>query len=354
MQDGKKVGEATPRRSRMPLFLLWMLLFNGTWLSIVVTGSHWVTLAEHWGIAVAMAIGSYFAGSTPMGGGTVGFPVLVLLFDQPAKMGRDFSFAIQSIGMVSASILIFCMRMQIEKRMLLWSLIGTTIGTPLGVMFVAPYVPELLVKLTFATLWASFGLLHFAKIREIATMSGCNKLSAKLDQRVGFGIGFLGGMTIAATTGVGIDLAVYVAIVLLSRADMKVAVPTSVILMAYTSLIGIGSLAVLSRAAPESFTLSEGLFGNWLAAAPVVALGAPTGVIMVRLIPRAFTLLIVSGLCIVQFFWTLRNEWERMTTPMLLGAFAALFALNLVFMFIYDAGKRYERRRALEAGPAPA
>ena len=42
----------------------------------------WQTLVDHWGIALAMAIGSYAAGSTPMGGGTVGFPVLVLLFGE--------------------------------------------------------------------------------------------------------------------------------------------------------------------------------------------------------------------------------------------------------------------------------
>jgi hypothetical protein len=30
-------------------------------------------------MAIAMTIGSYVAGSTPMGGGTVGFPVLFLL-----------------------------------------------------------------------------------------------------------------------------------------------------------------------------------------------------------------------------------------------------------------------------------
>jgi hypothetical protein len=36
-----------------------------------------------------MAFGSYVAGSTPMGGGTVGFPILVLLFDLPATLGRD-------------------------------------------------------------------------------------------------------------------------------------------------------------------------------------------------------------------------------------------------------------------------
>ncbi len=200
----------------MPLLVLWFALFYGVWLTIVALGSHWLTLAEHWGIAVAMAVGSYFAGSTPMGGGTVGFPVLVLLFDEPARMGRDFSFAIQSIGMVSASVLIFCMRQQLETRLLKWSLIGSAIGTPLGLAFIAPHVPDLTVKLIFATLWASFGMLHFAKIREIGLMTGCHKLSAGQDQRIGFWVGLLAGATIASTTGVGIDLALYIVIVLLN------------------------------------------------------------------------------------------------------------------------------------------
>jgi len=329
----------------MPLLVLWFALFYGVWLTIVALGSHWETLGEHWGIAVAMAIGSYFAGSTPMGGGTVGFPVLVLLFDQPARMGRDFSFAIQSIGMVSASVLIFCLRQPLETRLLKWSVLGSTIGTSLGLLFIAPHAPDLLVKLIFATLWASFGMLHFAKIREISRMSGYHKLSAVQDRWIGLWLGVLAGATIAATTGVGIDLALYVVIVLLSRADMKVAVPTSVVLMAYTSVIGIGTQFTLSQMMPESYSLSEGLFGNWLAAAPVVAIGAPVGVIMVRLVPRAFTLLVVSGLCIVQFIWTLRNEWEQISTAALLGSIAGLLALNLVFMLVYDRGKRAEAKR---------
>ena len=344
------MGETAPTQAPGPgrcrWFVGWLVAFYGVWLAIISTGSHWSALIEHWGIAVAMAVGSYFAGSTPMGGGTVGFPVLVLLFDQPARMGRDFSFAIQSIGMTSAAILIFCMRQELERRLLKWSIIGTSVGTPLGVLFIAPHIPDLWIKLIFATLWASFGMLHFAKIREIGAMTGSHKLSARQDKWIGFWVGTLAGMTIAATTGVGIDLALYVVIVLLSRADLKVAIPTSVVLMAYTSVIGFGSLWVASVAQPATYALSEGLLGNWLAAAPIVALGAPLGVVMVRLVPRTVTLLIVSGLCLVQFLWTLRGEWERITTPVLLGTLAALLALNLVFMLVYDRGKRAEDRRS--------
>ena len=72
----------------------------------MLAGDLLLVIGERWGIAVAMAAGSYVAGSTPMGGGTVGFPVLVLLFEHSGAIGRDFAFAIQSIGMVSASIYI--------------------------------------------------------------------------------------------------------------------------------------------------------------------------------------------------------------------------------------------------------
>ena len=73
----------------------------------ILAGGHVSELYAHWPIALAMSLGSYFAGSTPMGGGTVGFPVLVMLQGEPSGMGRDFGFAIQSIGMFSASIFIW-------------------------------------------------------------------------------------------------------------------------------------------------------------------------------------------------------------------------------------------------------
>lgn len=64
-----------------------------------------------------MAIGFYAAGSTPMGGGTVGFPILVLLFKQSSMLGRDFSFTVQNIGMTSAAILIIRRRQPVEWPM---------------------------------------------------------------------------------------------------------------------------------------------------------------------------------------------------------------------------------------------
>ena len=87
----------TWNKSMLP-FVIWLLLFYSAWLAFVLFGNHLETVLVHWPMAAAMALGSYVAGSTPMGGGTVGFPVLVLLMDLPATLGRDFSFAIQAVG----------------------------------------------------------------------------------------------------------------------------------------------------------------------------------------------------------------------------------------------------------------
>ncbi len=48
------------------------------------------------------------------------------------------------------------------------------------------------------------------------------------DFRVGLLIGVFSGATVVAVTGVGIDMVLYAALVLLCRADLKIAIPTSV------------------------------------------------------------------------------------------------------------------------------
>lgn len=280
--------------------------FFCVWLYLVIGQNLWSDAVAHWPMALAMAIGSYAAGSTPMGGGTVGFPVLVLLFDLPASLGRDFSFAIQSIGMVSASIFILCRRQPLAWAILQGAMLGALVGTPLGIFFIAPYIPELWIKLTFAVVWASFGLLHLYRLDEIAGHSGMTEFDENWDFRLGLWVGLLAGATVAAVTGVGIDMVLYTALVLLCRADLKIAIPSSVVIMAYTSVLGVLVKTIFGNG------LQPGTFENWLAAAPVVAIGAPLGVFIVARIGRKPTLLVVAALCVGQFVWTLFNEQKTL------------------------------------------
>jgi len=326
------------RSRRLWPFFAWLALFYGAWLTLVLAGGWLETALAHWPMAVAMAFGSYLAGSTPMGGGTVGFPVLVLLMDLPATLGRDFSFAIQAVGMTSASIYILCRRQELEWPMLRAALPGTLLGTPLGIIFVAPLVPDLFIKLLFASMWCSFGLLHLRRINEITAYEGMTPHDVAFDHRVGFIIGFFGGLTIASITGVGIDMFIYMVLVLWCHADLRIAIPTSVVLMAFTSVVGVTVKLLLGG-------LQPGTFENWLAAAPIVALGAPFGALVVSRVGRRPTLILVSILCVLQFFWTLVHERAALNAWSIAAALLGVVVFLLVFQDMYRHGYRLARRQ---------
>ena len=323
-------------RSMLPFFT-WLLVFYTGWIVFVLAGDYLGTALAHWPMALAMAAGSYVAGSTPMGGGTVGFPVLVLMMDMPAVLGRDFSFAIQAVGMTSASIYILCQRMELEWPMLRAALPGALIGTPLGILYVAPMASDLFIKLLFAAMWCSFGLLHLRRINEITSYEGMTPHDIAFDHKIGFAVGLLGSLFISSITGVGIDMMIYMVLVLWCHADLKIAIPTSVILMAFTSLVGIAVKLMLGDIQP-------GAFENWIAAAPVVAIGAPLGAWVVSKIGRRPTLIVVSLLCVVQFVWTLVHERENLTAWSVSAALLGVALFLLVFQDMYRHGYRLARR----------
>jgi len=272
-----------------------------------------------------------------MGGGTVGFPILVLLFHEPATLGRDFSFAVQSIGMTSASIFVLSRRQPLEWVMLRWGLFGSLIGTPLGILFVAPHVSGLIIKVVFAVTWASFGVLHLRRTNDICANIGETPAAHRFDRNVGFAIGLLAGATVASVTGVGIDMILYAVMVLLMRADLKVAIPSSVIIMAFTSVVGIATKNSITGVQP-------GVAENWLAAAPVVALGAPLGAFIVHHVGRRWTLYFVAILCVGQFLWTMREEFATLGWLGIGCATGAVLALNVAFEWLWRVGDKLERR----------
>ncbi len=331
-----------PRKPHLWIWFLWIACFYTVWTWLVFGHGRWETVVAHWPIALTMAFGGYVAGSTPMGGGTVGFPILVLLFGLPATLGRDFSFAVQSIGMTSATIFILSRRQPLAWAMLKGAILGSFIATPLGILFLAPHVPSLWIKLVFAVIWASFGILHLFRIREIAGHTGMTDFDERWDFRTGVIVGLLAGGTVASVTGVGIDMAVYAALVLLCRADLKIAIPTSVVIMAFTSVLGICVKTLTTGIEP-------GVFENWLAAAPVVCLGAPLGALVVGLIGRKPTLLLVAVLCVGQFVWACYIEREALGVGGVAMALLAVAACLLGFekLRVWGAflvGERASRR----------
>ena len=130
---------------------------------------------------------------------------------------------------------------------------------------------------------------------------------------------------------------IYMVLVLWCHADLRIAIPTSVLLMAFTSLLGITIKWLAGSVQP-------GTFENWLAAAPVVALGAPLGALVVSRMGRRPTLLFVSLLCVGQFIWTLVHERGSLTPWSLCASLLGVLLFLLVFQDLYSRGNQLARR----------
>ena len=117
------------------------------WSVVITRPGNWLIALVQWPMALVMIGGSLVAGSTPMGGGTVAFPALVLGFGRSPAMARDFGLAIQSVGMISALLFIVKRGIPVERRMLTWAFAGAVVGLVLGTVLLAGYVPAEWVKL---------------------------------------------------------------------------------------------------------------------------------------------------------------------------------------------------------------
>jgi uncharacterized membrane protein YfcA len=317
-------------------WLVWLVAFYTIWLALLAEPGNAALVRAHWPIAATMLFGSYVAGSTPMGGGTIAFPILVLFFELPVTLGRDFAFAIQSVGMTSAAIFILVRRQRLAWSMLGGSLAGSLLGLPLGIILVAPAVPTVWVKMVFAVFWASFGFLHLARLDDFAGRAGQTAAEDRWEIGAGFLTGLLAAVSIVAVTGVGVDMLLYAVLVLVCRVDPKIAIPTSVVAMAFNSVYGMSIKLLVTGVEP-------GVFANWLAAAPVVALGAPLGAFVVGLIGRRPTLVFVAVLCVIQFCWACYHE--RATLG--LGGIAAATAAVAACLWGLDRLQSGERARRL-------
>jgi uncharacterized membrane protein YfcA len=221
--------------------------------------------------------------------------------------------------------LILCGRLPVAVRPLLWCMATAAIVVPVSSRAIVPLLDDSFIKLVFAVIWAGFGIMTLVKLRQLLTPHPRLARSARFDAIAGVLVGVVGGLA-ASATGVGIDMVLYCVLVLVYRADLRTAVATSVIIMAFTSIVGALNAASMGQIDPP-------VLAKWLAAAPVVLLGAPLGVLMMRLIPKGVTLVIVSILCLGQFFWALGEV--GLTWVTVGGSVLAVLALNACFHVMY-------------------
>lgn len=261
---------------RFTLFIL------AGWLVYMFFSNQWYLFVSGWFMSVTMIFGSFIAGASSEGGGAFAFPVMTLIYRISPEVARNFSLAIQSVGMTAASVFIFKKKILVEKKYLVLSSIGGAFGVVLGTLYVVPFVSPSYVKMLFFSFWLSFAfvLFYLNHIKKREVFKDILNLK-KTDKFLLMSTGALGGI-LTSIIGSGIDIFTFSFVTLRYDLSEKVATPTSVIIMAINSIVGF---------ALHGLVLGD--FGNeeymyWIVCIPVVIFGAPLGAYVINVIKRIY------------------------------------------------------------------
>lgn len=274
--------------SMLTAFTVWIV-----WLTSIGSERAFSNLIANWEAAVTMIFGSMVAGGTSMGGGAVAFPVFTKVLHVPPHEAKVFSLAIQSIGMGAASLTIVAMKNKVEWRFVRWASLGGIPGIIIGSMFLAPVLPSDVIKSSFTMMIGSFGVVLLALNRTARRRNLAIPFWGNRERIISLMAGFWGGI-VSGLVGSGMDIFGFSIMVLLFGLCEKVSTPTSVILMAINAVVGF----CLEKYIIGSFT--EPVVSYWLAAVPVVAIGAPMGAMLCSLLRRKTTMRILIGLIFIE------------------------------------------------------
>ena len=291
---------AKSRSTRRALRLnLSIALFVWT-LWLIFGGRHALHhLLLDWRVALTMVFGSMVGGGTSEGGGAIAFPIFTKLLHIAPYDARNFSLAIQSVGMGAASLSILWLRVPIERRALLYAGVPGIAGVIVGAYYVAPFVPPVIVRTSFTILVTTLGLalLLVNRDRGAGRNAGLTWFGGK-ERIILMSAGFLGGI-VSALVGTGENSVVFMVMVLLFRINEKIVTPTTVILMTMATIPGFLIHLFWLR------DFSPAVMGYWLAAIPVVAVGAPLGALICTHMSRRAIVNLLLLLIALEFVSTL-------------------------------------------------
>ena len=282
------------RGSLIPILILLVL-----WVVYMLDTEQWYLFRDNWFMSLTMVFGSFIAGASSEGGGAIAFPAMTLIFDIMPHTARNFSLAIQSVGMSAAAILILKNRYPVEFRYLVPASVGGAFGIVFGTYYIVPLVPSAYVKMLFVTFWLSFGIILFYinRIYRRKVYDSMPRLS-QMELILLLAVGFAGG-NLSAILGSGLDIFSFAYITVRYHLSEKVATPTSVVAMAINSLIGFS----LHYFIIQDFGTEE--FNYWLVCIPVVLFGAPMGAYFINRQTRDFVSWLLYIIIAVQFIGAL-------------------------------------------------
>lgn len=314
--------------NRKLVFLIPVLVWLG-WYFLPDEPPFWA-LAKHWRISLTMAIGSFIGGATSEAGGAVAFPVFTKILAIPAAHAKLFSLATQSIGMGSALFTILLLRIRVEWRAVFWVVLGSIPMLPVG-FELATQLPTSAVRILFTVVQSSFALALWWHNRDpdserntsLPHFAGLEKLTL-------FGFGVLGGL-ISGLLGSGLEIIVFSVLVLWFKVCEKAATPTVIVMMVLTSWSGFAMIYSAGQFTPP---VSE----YWLAAVPIVVVGAPLGVYACSRMSRMLVVNTLILLIILELASSLLLI--HLSTELALAAVVLFLGFSCVYYLMYRS-RRY-------------
>ena len=296
----------------------WML-----WLTFLGPQAAITALIRHWAVALTMVFGSIIAGGTSMGGGAVAFPVFTKLLHIAPNDAKVFSLAIQSVGMSAAALALVLTQVRVEWRIIRWVSLGDLLGISLGSLAIAPWLATDALKICFTAALTSFAIVLLVFNRSTHQRYLTLPICTLRERRILIGTGILGGI-LSGLVGNGIDIVAFAVMVLLFRISERVATPTSVILMAINAIVGFALHALVLQ------DFAGSTQGYWLAAIPVVVVGAPLGAMVCSYLNRQTVANVVISLIFIELTTSL------IMVPLRAGvAMAGLAVLMSCFYLTY-------------------
>jgi uncharacterized membrane protein YfcA len=316
------------------VFVAWFVLGGDRALQAV---------ANHWQVSLTMVFGSLVGGGTSEGGGAIAFPVMTKVLAVPAPQARLFTFAIQSVGMGAATLTIVLNRVPLEWKAIRngapWAVLGVVVSS----LALAPRLDGPTVRLLFTAILVSMGLALWISRRYAPGRRDRLELLGPAEHAVLFGAGLVGGL-LSGIAGVGENTIMFALLVLAFRVSERVVTPTTVVLLTLVSWAGFATHVFLM----SDFT--GPVVDMWLAAVPIVAIGAPTGALICTRMSRDTIVRILYVLISAEFVSTLLLVPLTGVRATLFGLAIAAFSLLCVWLATHA---RYRVPKGQDPGATP-
>ncbi len=320
--------------------------FNGALAAVVWLG--WVLLgrgralhsiAVHWKVSLTMVLGSLVGGGTSEGGAAIAFPMFTKVLHISAADARLFSFAIQTVGMGAASLSILYQRIPIERRALVWAGTGGVAGMVISTLLLVPRMPSGMVRVFFTAVVTSLALVLLLPERGTGALRHPHMPVFGPREKAALLVAGLLGGALSGLIGCGENIVVFMVMVVLFRVNEKIVTPTTVLLMwIVTAAAFLLHLFVVRDYSPR-------VIDYWLAAVPVVVVGAPLGALVCSRMERRTIVGILVSLIAAEFLSTL--------FLVDLSHGVGLVGLATLISFIgINLGMRHSRRYSSDRTPA--